>query len=81
MVAAVLAACARTRSGERDAAKSLARGLTAKMPARKEGRSQLAPALLWMNQHSGASGGRCDVLGAAMLQMVLKFPRTSYRSS
>ena len=74
VVAAILAACARTRSGERDAAKSLARGLTAKMPARKEGRSQLAPALLWMNQHSGAGGGRCDVLGAAMLQTILKFP-------
>ena len=74
VVAAVLAACARVRTGERDAAKSLARGLTAKMPARKEGRSQLAPALLWMDQHSGPTGGRCSILGAAMLQTVLKFP-------
>ena len=32
------------------------------------------PALLWLNQHSGASGGRCDVLAAAMLQTVRKFP-------
>ena len=74
VVAAVLAACARLRSGEREAAKNLARGLTAKMAARKEGRSQLAPALLWMDQHSGFAGGRCSVLGAAMLQTLLKFP-------
>ena len=74
VVAATLAACARLRSGERDAAKSLARGLTAKGPARVGGRSQLAPSLLWMDQHSGAAGGRCSVLGAAMLQTVLKFP-------
>ena len=74
VVAATLAACARLRSGERDAAKSLARGLTAKGPARVAGRSQLAPSLLWMDQHSGAAGGRCSVLGAAMLQTVLKFP-------
>ena len=34
----------------------------------------LAPGLLWMDQHSGAAGGRCSVLGAALLQTVLKFP-------
>ena len=73
VVAAILAACARVRAGERDAAKNLARGLTAKMAARKEGRSQLAPALLWLDQHSGPAGGRCSVLGAAMLQTILKF--------
>jgi nucleolar protein 9 len=74
VVASILAACARLRTGERDAAKNLARGLTAKGPARVQGRSQLAPALLWMDQHSGAAGGRCSVLGAAMLQTLLKFP-------
>jgi nucleolar protein 9 len=74
VVAATLAACARLRCQEREAAKSLARGLTTKGPARVGGRSQLAPSLLWMDQHSGASGGRCSVLGAAMLQTVLKFP-------
>ena len=37
VVAATLAACARLRSGERDAAKSLARGLTAKGPVRVGG--------------------------------------------
>ena len=74
VVAALCAACARVRAAERDAAKNLARGLTSKMAARKEGRSQLAPGLLWMDQHSGAAGGRCSVLGAALLQTVLKFP-------
>ena len=74
VVASILAACARLRTQERDAAKHLARGLTAKGPARVQGRSQLAPSLLWMDQHSGAAGGRCSVLGAAMLQTVLKFP-------
>ena len=75
VVASLLAACARLRTGERDAAKNLARGLTAKTAsARVGGRSQLAPSLLWLDQHSGAAGGRCSVLGAAMLQTIMKFP-------
>ena len=77
VVASLLAACARLRVGEKDAAKNLARGLTSKMrngASRVDGRSQLAPALLWMDQHAGPGGARTSVLGAAMLQTIVKFP-------
>jgi nucleolar protein 9 len=77
VVASLLAACARLRVGEKDAAKNLARGLTSKMKngaSRVDGRSQLAPALLWMDQHGGPGGARTSVLGAAMLQTIVKFP-------
>lgn len=70
VVAAMLAACARLNVGEKDAAKALARGLTLKMEARKEGRSQLAPALFWLDT---PNYGRCSVLGSAMFQTLFKF--------
>ena len=70
VVAATLAACARLEISEKDAAKALARGLTLKMEARKEGRSQLAPALFWLDT---PNYGRCSVLGSAMFQTLFKF--------
>ena len=70
VVAATLAACARLKISEKDAAKALARGLTLKMEARKEGRSQLAPALFWLDT---PNYGRCSVLGSAMFQTLFKF--------
>ena len=73
----------RSASGRRkDAAKNLARGLASKMrngASRVDGRSQLAPALLWMDQHAGPGDARTSVLGAAMLQTIVKFPRTPRR--
>ena len=70
VVAATLAACARLKVAEKDSAKALARGLTLKMEARKEGRSQLAPALFWLDT---PNYGRCSVLGSAMFQTLFKF--------
>ncbi|CAL52476.1 Armadillo-type fold [Ostreococcus tauri] len=70
VVAATLAACARLKTSEKDAAKALARGLTLKMEARKEGRSQLAPALFWLDT---PNYGKCSVLGSAMFQTLFKF--------
>ena len=70
VVAATLAACARLKVAEKDGAKALARGLTLKMEARKEGRSQLAPALFWLDT---PNYGRCSVLGSAMFQTLFKF--------
>ena len=70
VVAGTLAACARLKISEKDAAKALARGLTLKMEARKEGRSQLAPALFWLDT---PNYGRCSVLGSAMFQTLFKF--------
>ncbi|KAK9812727.1 hypothetical protein WJX72_002737 [[Myrmecia] bisecta] len=77
VVAALLAACGRTGTGQAEACKALANALMAGQPDRKA----VAPALLTMDSsvelgHSSESGkyARLSTLGCAMLSMLLKYP-------
>ena len=83
VIAALLAACLRLKTNEKDCCKALARGVTFKLEkknanneeggegGRKGGKSQLARALLFLGN---PPHGRCSVLGAAMMQTLAKYP-------
>ena len=84
VIAALLAACLRLKTNEKDCCKALARGVTFKLEkknataengseggSRKGGKSQLARALLFLGN---PAHGRCSVLGAAMMQTLAKYP-------
>ena len=78
VIAALLAACLRLNTNEKDCCKALARGVTFKLEKKNKedggrvgGKSQLARALLFLGN---PPHGRCSVLGAAMMQTLAKFP-------